>query len=171
MLKKLLKNRAGTAEIIGSVMFVVIIMFFFSGVYLWHDQATREMNNMLSDKTNSIITINVVTEGYDVTNNGSIDIILSRLWIVNVTDTGTDQIHEYANLEPLNARMAAGTALTIILDSPTAYNVDGSVNATKDKTGIHVYYVPTSAQPATLRFEVLTTRGTVASCTDTIPGT
>ena len=46
MLKKLLNNKKGTAEVIGSVMFIVILLFFFTSVYLWHDAAVKDMNDL-----------------------------------------------------------------------------------------------------------------------------
>jgi hypothetical protein len=57
MLRKLLKNRVGTAEIIGTVLFLVILFFFFSNVFLWHNQVTREMDQLIADKTNSAVRI------------------------------------------------------------------------------------------------------------------
>ncbi len=83
MLRKFLNNRKGTAEVIGSVMFIIIIIFFFSSVYLWHDQATRQMNTMLSDKMNSPVSINWVGNTLFVNNSGGIDVVLSRLWVTN----------------------------------------------------------------------------------------
>ena len=55
MFKRLLRNHKGTAEVIGSVLFIVILLFFFTNVYLWHDAATKEMNDMYVEKLNSPI--------------------------------------------------------------------------------------------------------------------
>jgi hypothetical protein len=57
MLRKLLKSRAGTAEIVGTVLFLIILFFFFSNVFLWHNQVTREMDQIVADKTNSAVRI------------------------------------------------------------------------------------------------------------------
>ncbi len=57
MLKRLIKNRKGTAEVIGTIMFIVILLFFFTNVYLWHDAATKEMNDMYVEKINAPITM------------------------------------------------------------------------------------------------------------------
>jgi hypothetical protein len=54
-LKKLLKNHAGTAEIVGTVLFLVILFFFFSNVFLWHNQVTREVDSIIADKMNSAV--------------------------------------------------------------------------------------------------------------------
>jgi hypothetical protein len=54
-LKKLLRNRSGTAEIVGTVLFLVILFFFFSNVFLWHNQVAREMDQVVADKTNSAV--------------------------------------------------------------------------------------------------------------------
>ena len=59
LIKRLLKNKKGTAEVIGSVMFIVILLFFFTNVYLWHDAATKEMNDMYVQKLNSPIVATV----------------------------------------------------------------------------------------------------------------
>ena len=56
LFNRLLKNKKGTAEVIGSVMFIVILLFFFTNVYLWHDAATKEMNQMYVDRINTPIT-------------------------------------------------------------------------------------------------------------------
>ena len=60
ILKKLLRNRSGTAEIVGTVLFLVILFFFFSNVFLWYNQASGEMNQELADKANSALSIETV---------------------------------------------------------------------------------------------------------------
>lgn len=60
-MKKLLRNRSGTAEIVGTVLFLVILFFFFSNVFLWHNQVTREMDQVVADKTNSPVRIETTT--------------------------------------------------------------------------------------------------------------
>lgn len=88
-LKRFMLNRKGTAEVIGSVLFIIIIMFAFSNIYLWHDQATKTMNTLLSDKLNSQIEVHwllengVETSKLVVTNTGGVATSLSRLWIVS----------------------------------------------------------------------------------------
>jgi len=57
MLMGMLKNRRGTAEIVGTVLFLVILFFFFSNVFLWHNQVTREMDGLVGDKMSSAIKI------------------------------------------------------------------------------------------------------------------
>jgi hypothetical protein len=57
ILKKLLKNHKGTAEIVGTVLFLVILFFFFSNVFLWHNQVTREVDGIIADKMNSAVRI------------------------------------------------------------------------------------------------------------------
>lgn len=88
ILNRFLRNRRGTAEIVGSVMFLVIVLFFLSNVYLWHDQATREMDSLVLDRVNSNVSLvgevnstsNTLT--LYVTNNGGVGFRLSRLWII-----------------------------------------------------------------------------------------
>jgi archaellum component FlaF (FlaF/FlaG flagellin family) len=117
-----LKNKKGTAEVIGSVMFIVILLFFFTNVYLWHDAATKEMNDLYVQKMNTPI---VVTVSYDannhnyainVTNKGGVDATLSMLWInEKSTSNGPDVNHlSY----PLNNVVEAGGSKNI----PSPYN-------------------------------------------------
>ncbi|UCH02441.1 MAG: hypothetical protein JSV20_01220 [Candidatus Bathyarchaeota archaeon] len=99
----LLKNRRGTAEIVGSVLFLVILAFFFTNVYLWHDQATRRMDDVVADKVNSSIEVKVgwddsaSTYVVNVTNRGGVGCGLSRLWIHT-----TEGDHVYADLEDID---------------------------------------------------------------------
>ena len=60
-MKKLLKKNAGTAEIVGTVLFLVILFFFFSNVFLWHNQVTREMDQIVAEKTNSAVRMEITT--------------------------------------------------------------------------------------------------------------
>jgi hypothetical protein len=141
-LRRLLCSRRGTAEIIGSVMFLLIMMFFFTNVFLWHDRATREMDGVLSEKMNSPVSIQIVNMNaskgqrvLNVTNNGGVDAYLSRLWIID------DEGHSFVNLEAgEGTRVSAGD--TIPIDVPSDVPVYGAVT-----------------------FKVLTTRGNSAACT------
>lgn len=97
MFKRLLNNKKGTAEVVGSVLFIVILLFFFTNVYLWHDAAVKEMNDLYAEKLNSQISI----IGYDsdsdsllVKNNGGVDTTIECFWINHgihiITDTTPD---------------------------------------------------------------------------------
>jgi Putative archaeal flagellar protein F len=106
-LNRFLRNRRGTAEIVGSVMFLVIVLFFFSNVYLWHDQATREMDNLVLDRVNSPVSLERVDPTSDtlklnVTNNGGVGVRLSRLWII------TSGYPTYEDLEDDDIWLAGG---------------------------------------------------------------
>jgi hypothetical protein len=71
-MKKLLKNQSGTAEIVGTVLFLLILFFFFSNVFLWHNQVTREMDQVVADKTNSAVQIEAtVLNGSGINTSGS----------------------------------------------------------------------------------------------------
>ena len=165
---KLLGDRRGTAEIIGSVMFLVILLFVFTNVYIWHDTASREMNNVISEKMNSPVSISNMTYGLIVTNNGGFEVRLSRLWLYNDTDTGsTDHIYvdlESNDFQDLNLRIVAGDYIRLLfVGDKTILNDDGSIRADKDSiTGdILVWYsVPSSA----VRCKILTTLGNMAAC-------
>jgi hypothetical protein len=111
---KFLGDRRGTAEIVGTVMFLVILLFVFTNVYLWHDNVTREMNGVLAEKMNSPVTLELyfdVTEnlaGLTITNNGGFEAGLSRLWINTVTQ------HSPINLD---LRVAPGATLHLLFEN------------------------------------------------------
>jgi hypothetical protein len=57
MFAKMFRSRKGTAEIVGTVLFLVILFFFFSNVFLWHNQKAKEMDNLMAEKTNSAVRL------------------------------------------------------------------------------------------------------------------
>jgi hypothetical protein len=118
LIKRLLKNKKGTAEVIGSVMFIVILLFFFTNVYLWHDAATKEMNDLYVQKINSPITISVISNNpnlLNVTNKGGVDTKLSILWVdVASANTGSpDRFNGYYNLTQQNIVVLAGASIEV----------------------------------------------------------
>lgn len=121
MMKKFSHNRNGTAEVIGSIMFIVILLFFFTNVYLWHDAATKEMDDLHVDRMNARMELsyNIISgvKTLTVTANGS-DVTLSRLWIVE--ESGS-RLHLYANLTDLNGngmKIDAGKSITLKIIAP-----------------------------------------------------
>ena len=167
---KLFGNRKGTAEIVGSVMFLVIILFVFTNVYLWHDTASREMNGLLAEKMNSLVSISSVTGGLNITNNGGFEVRLSRLWLVNLT-SGSEKEHIYVDLEnstsgPLNVRIAAGEAIHLEFMDALEFNDDeyGSIHAEYIKFDlVEIFYPVPSGHSVTCK--ILTTLGNMAACT------
>ena len=113
MFGKFLGDHRGTAEIVGTVMFLVILLFVFTNIYLWHDNVTREMNGMLAEKMNSPVSIKLyfkVVEGLvglDITNNGGFEVGLSRLWLITVTH------HSPVDLD---LRVAPGAKLHLLFE-------------------------------------------------------
>ncbi len=89
-----IKNRKGTAEVIGTIMFIVILLFFFTNVYLWHDAATKDGNQLYMKQIHSTFKIEQIGASINITANGGSDIVLSRLWIVDETNSN----HLYADL-------------------------------------------------------------------------
>ncbi len=305
MLRKLLKSRTGTAEIVGTVLFLIILFFFFSNVFLWHNQVTREMDQIVADKTNSAVRIEttvlsgtpvtsgdwqpgqlppreegspmsltkdytfntaietpekerliadlrlsiyasfddyygeacfvyifdcdqgtwadtglMVVKGYrwsnttlwlpssyidgggsvkirivdassqlgindtvsgilyvgyvavfadsivlEVTNLGGTDATLSRLWMVNATQTDAQTDHVYADFETVSndTLVAGGSSRTIILSTETAPpEGEGSIRVDVAGDSLVVYYVPPAGQ--TVIFRILTTLGNTAAC-------
>jgi hypothetical protein len=141
-LRRLLVSRTGTAEIIGSVMFLLIMMFFFTNVFLWHDTATRQMDGVLSEKMNSPVNIQIVNMNaskgqrtLNVTNNGGADAYLWQLWIIDAQGQ-----HSNVSLGTGGGtRVFAGD--TIPIDVPS--------------------YVPNDTA---VTFKIITTLGNTAAC-------
>ena len=104
-MKRLIKNRKGTAEVIGTMLFIMVLLFFFTNVYLWHDAATKEANQLFLEKINSTFKIEQTGNTINITANGGSDITLSRLWIIDNTLNAPYGAHYYANL---NATVPAG---------------------------------------------------------------
>ena len=164
MFKNIWKNRKGTAEIVGTVLFLVILLFFFGNVFLWNNQVTSEINQVVWRKTNSPMKIETGDGGpltLEVTNLGGVDVALSRLWLINSTDTGSETDHIYADLEPLNVWVTAGNTRQITLNTITIFNDDGSINATLNGETITVHYAPPSG--LTVTFRILTKLGNTAA--------
>jgi hypothetical protein len=127
LIKRLLKNKKGTAEVIGSVMFIVILLFFFTNVYLWHDAAVKEMNDFYGEKINSPISIKAydsVNHALVIENSGGADAIISSYWIDERASTSgaPDVKHQLFDVLPLHYVVkAGGTPLSI----PLSYNPAG----------------------------------------------
>ncbi len=136
-MKKLLENRKGTAEVIGTIMFVMILMFFFTNVYLWHDAATKKMDDMYVQKINTPLTVSLMNGNtqLNVTDKGGEDIKLTMLWV----DCGTGPDQTYSNFTVTNV-VPAGSSIALALPSP---------------------YDPPSQETV---FTVITTLGNSASC-------
>lgn len=157
IMKRLIKNRKGTAEVIGTIMFVVILLFFFTNVYLWHDAATKDANELYLKKMSSSFSIEQINgNGFVVTADGGSDIVLSRLWIV---EDGTSGNHLYADL---NVRVVAGTNFTVNFYTRTILsNPDQVGTGSLQPDSITVYYAPDQSVKCT----VINTLGIAESTT------
>ena len=165
LLRRFLKDRKGASEIVGTALFLVILFFFFSNVFLWHDQVTREMDQVVVDRMNSGIRVEVV-EGspvvLEVTNVGGLDVTLSRLWIVNSTQSvGSGVDHVFADFEPYDIHVAAGARKNITLSDVTLFDGD-SIQVSGNGDSVVVDYAPPSV--GTVLFRVLTKRANTAAC-------
>jgi hypothetical protein len=159
MLKRLLRNRKGTAEVIGTIMFIVILLFFFTNVYLWHDAATKDANELYLKKMSSSFSIEQINgNGFVVTADGGSDIVLSRLWIV---EAGASGRHLYADLE--NVRVVAGTNFTINFAGPTAFSTSNPYQVSTgspQEDSITINY-----EPGPVKCTVINTLGIAESTT------
>lgn len=120
MFKKMIRNRKGTAEVIGSIMFIVILLFFFTNVYLWHDSATKEMNDLYVEKVNSPITVTIQSTSpfkLDVTNVGGEAATLSRLWIDEKSTVSGVPDTNHFSIDLQSKIVRPGTSLEIDLGS------------------------------------------------------
>jgi hypothetical protein len=154
LIKRLLKNKKGTAEVIGSVMFIVILLFFFTNVYLWHDAATKEMNDMYVQKINSPITISIINNDpnlLNVTNKGGVDAKLSILWVdVASANAGSpDRFHGYVDLTSQNLVVLAGSSIQVSWYGGASNNVNERYNYQSDDR---------------LQLKMVTTFGNTAAC-------
>jgi len=68
MFKKLLRNKKGTAEIVGTALFLVILFFFFSNVFLFHNRVSREMDQVIADKMNSAVLLETTSGSGNLVN-------------------------------------------------------------------------------------------------------
>lgn len=159
-MRKLAKNRKGTAEVIGAIMLIMILVFFFTNVYLWHDVATKDANQLYLKQINS--TFKIQQTGNNmlvVTANGGSDISLSRLWIVQ---DWTGGVHLYADLG--NVNVPAGENYTITFTGSSSSSSE-QVAANQQTGGVVVDYEPASGQSITC--SVINTLGVIESTTFT----
>jgi hypothetical protein len=144
-------------------MFLLIMMFFFTNVFLWHDRATREMDGVLSEKMNSLVNIEWKNESdanpqpsyrgtLYVSNTGGVDAQLSRLWIIE--STAQQDTHTCLDLEGEDLRVPAGDSVKLKL------YYSGSDQQPRVDADKNIYYQWTTET----KFKILTTSGNIAAC-------
>jgi len=157
-MQKLAKNSKGTAEVIGAIMLIMILVFFFTNVYLWHDVVTKDANQLYLKQINSTFKIQQTGDNaLVVTANGGSDIYLSRLWIVQDWTGGT---HLYADLA--NVNVPAGENYTITFTGSSS-SASEQVAANQQTGGVVVNYEPASGQ--SIPCNVINTLGVIESTT------
>ena len=170
LLRRFLKDRKGASEIVGTALFLVILFFFFSNVFLWHDQITREMDQVVVDRMNSRIKLDFIEDVGSaivlrVSNVGGLDVTLSRLWIVNSTqDIVSNDDHVFGDFEPWDIHITGGGQrnVTLTLEGIDNEIVDGKVGVkVYDDGSVIVNYFPPSDN---VIFRVLTKRANIAVC-------
>ncbi len=90
-------------------MLVMILLFFFTNVYVWHDTAVKQANQLYVKQLSSSFKIQQDTTGINITADGGSDIYLSRLWIVD--ESNPHSPHLYADLS--GAHINAGATFFI----------------------------------------------------------
>lgn len=142
-MKRFIKNRKGIAEVIGTMLFIIILLFFFTNVYLWHDAATKEANQLYIEKINSTFKIEQIGETIVITANGGSGITLSRLWIIDnyfeAPPLGPGPQHYHADLG--NVQVGAGESFNITFSGNTVVGTNGALTiATSQDGSIQVNY-------------------------------
>ncbi|MGD0978149.1 MAG: hypothetical protein ABR962_03295 [Candidatus Bathyarchaeia archaeon] len=144
MLRRLHKSRRGTAEIVGTILFLVILFFFFSNVFLWHNQVTREMDQLVADKTNSAVRIETaVLPGTPVTYSGEPQIELGEPGgpgVQSLSESPTSNGFSLAVNYAFYPTMNAGGVATIIDTAEKKRLVADlrlSINASYDDDGLN----------------------------------
>jgi hypothetical protein len=163
MLRRFLKDKKGASEVVGTALFLVILFFFFSNVFLWHNQITSQMDQVVADRMNSGIRMDVFSNETDiwlvVVNVGGLDVSLSRLWII------TDEAHLYADFGLDVVHVGAGRQLNITIDNVTD-PVSDEVQVDYSSDPIDVQYKPPVGD--TVVFRMITKRANTAACSLTL---
>jgi hypothetical protein len=159
MLRRFLKDQKGASEIVGTALFLIILFFFFSNVFLWHNQIASQMDQVVADRMNSGIRMDVFSNDTDiwltVDNVGGLDVSLSRLWII------TDDEHLYADFGLDVVHVGAGRQLNITIDNVTV-PVSDEVQVSFDSDPIVIQYKPPVGD--TVVFRMITKRANTAAC-------
>jgi len=170
MLRRFWRDRRGASEIVGTALFLVILFFFFTNVFLWHDQVTREMDQVVVDRMNSGVRleafVNDTSVWLEVVNVGGLDVTLSRLWIVNSTQSvDSENDHVYADFENHSIRVKAGSPERIMLSDVTLFDEstddESDILVTNGENLIVNYTTPLGES---VIFRVLTKRANTAAC-------
>ncbi|MBS7619930.1 hypothetical protein KEJ21_04700 [Candidatus Bathyarchaeota archaeon] len=86
----MIRNKRGTAEIVGTSLFLVILLFFFTNVILWYDISARQAESVMLDKINSPISIAIFDQDpltFRVRSIGIKDVQIVRVrWIEAAND-------------------------------------------------------------------------------------
>jgi hypothetical protein len=118
------------------------------------------MNNVLSAKMNSPVSMTIGSDGtLVVTNAGGVDVALSRLWIISSSE------HLYADLENITNHQPwvdAGFSTQINLNNTAPQTDKSPLSVTWDNTtqSATVQYAPTG----NVTFRIVTTNGNTAAC-------
>jgi hypothetical protein len=158
-MKKLLKNRRGTAEIVGTVLFLIIVIFVFSNVFLWSNRASQQISTVTGDRMNSPIKVEVTSynpgqDALKVSTAGGRDVQLIRIWIIEVDDNNHSYI-DFKNELSSEIGVAAGSYIYIILGNQTR-------DLRPTQNAIEIDY-QVEAGMGEVRFKILTDLGNTAT--------
>jgi hypothetical protein len=157
------KDRKGASEIVGTALFLIILFFFFSNVFLWHNQITSQMDQVVADRMNSGIRMDVSSDNdtiwLTVDNFGGLDVSLSRLWII------TNETHLFADFGLDEVYVGAGRQFNITISNVTGPVTDGRVQVFGDSDPIIVQYQPPAGYTSV--FKMITKRANTAACSYT----
>ena len=149
---RFIKNKNATAEIIGTVLLIIILIFFFGNVFLYNNEVNRIADEVSSKKRSTHITIDGISEenpiSFNLTNRGGVNVYLDRLWINN------DNEHGYYNLD-MWIEIGSSIEKVLNLKNEAFYKPDGTE-------------YPGYPQEGLARFIIITNTGDIVSDTITI---
>lgn len=152
-MKMLWKNQKGTAEIVGTVFFLIILIFVFSNVFLWYNSASQQINTVMADRVNSPVEMefNASDGRLKVSVVGGRDVQLLRIWITEVDENNHIYIDFKDQLQE-ELWVAAGSHIHFVLGAQTR------------KSPIYPNTIEIGYQkaPGEVRFKILTDLGNTA---------
>jgi len=138
-------------------MFIMILLFFFTNVYLWHDAATKDADQLYVEKMNAGMSISFDNSSKQVIVNAtSSEITLSMLWI----NSDSANVHVYANLTNVPVSPGDDNAITITFNKEgLPMNQDGAVPWVRHGNTIQI----ANSLPLNVTFTLVNTLGVMVS--------
>jgi hypothetical protein len=165
--KSLFRNRLGTAEIVGTTLFLVVLLFLFTNVILWYDTSARQAESIVVDKINSPVSMTIYQyPGYGdplilrVRSTGVKDVrIVGVRWVEAINDN-----HEYIDIKrDLSTPVLIQSGLWIDI----IFTPGGGLFFNPENRTLTVDFTPSPS--GEVMFKALTDLGNMAVYTFTFP--